>query len=130
MAATPHEAINGRLLATSAVTTLIGQRAYPALPTQDPPGDYVVHTVRAGGDGARLGGTARLRAYDVELEVYAETDARAQAILAAVRDALDGWQDRPNGVQGCFAQGDASDDVRGDGSRITGQTFTIWFKPQ
>jgi hypothetical protein len=59
--ATPHEAINGRLMATVAVTTLIGQRAYPSLPTQDPPGDYVIHSSTAGGGGPRLGGVARLQ---------------------------------------------------------------------
>lgn len=132
MAATPTEAVIGRLRATPGVTALVGTRAYPVLPTQDPGGDYVVVTKTAGGGGMRLGGPTRLNQYSVRVDCYSATEAGAEALLGACVGALAGWSDRPNKVSGCFPTEDADEQVVPDAGggvyRVSGQTFSLWFQ--
>lgn len=127
--ATVIEAVVQRLL-DPGVTALVGQRVFPSKPTQDSLWPYVVATKTAGGDEVRLDGPAGLQGYSVRLDCYAKTEAEAEAVLAAAAARLDRWRDRANGVQGCFPQGDADEEVLDDGSQVSGQTFTVWFKAQ
>lgn len=132
-ARTEGEAIATRLLADAGVTALVGNRVTPSVPTQDPTGDYVTYYRTAGGEGRTLGGRNRLQNYSVRIEAVAETQAKANAILAAVVASLtprDAWRDEDNGVRGCSTQGDADESVLEDNRRVAGQTFSIWFKPQ
>jgi len=128
---TPGEAIASRLLATPAVVALVGVRVTPSKPPQDAPGDYLVYYRSAGGGGMRLNGPAGLNAYSMRVDCYSETQAGAEAILTAVRSALGGWSDRANGVQGCFAQEDADeqviDDAGGGVYQVSGQSFQLWY---
>ena len=128
--ANPIEAISGRLRETSALTLLIEQRSYPSKPTHDAPLPYVVFYRQSGGDGMNLNGRRQLRQHDVRVDVYAKSQEQANAVLSAVVDQLDGWQEKPIGVQGCFAQGDADEETPGDEIQLSGQTFSLWFKPQ
>jgi hypothetical protein len=131
---TPADAIGGRLIgnygAAAGLAALIGTRAYPSKPTQEPEEDYVTFWQTGGGDGITLAGPRQLKSYDVRVEATATTQARAAAILNAVAAVLDGWQNKGIGVQGCFAVGDADETVQDDGRQVSGQTFQLWFKPQ
>lgn len=131
---TPGEAIAGRLLSGAPdVAALVGSRIFPSKPTQDAQGDYVVYFRTGGGGNTALGGRIGLQAYEMRVECYARTAGSADAILAAVVARLAGppaWRDRPNGVQGCFPVGDADEQVLDDGDQVSGQTFSLWFKPQ
>jgi len=128
--ATPIEAIAGRLLATSALTALVGSRSYPSKPTDNAALPYVVFYKQSGGDGINLAAVKGTRNYDIRVDVYSTTEEEAEEILEAVAGRLDGWQDRPNGVQGCFARGDADEQTQDDGSQVSGQTYSLWFNPQ
>ncbi len=134
VARTEGEAIAQRLLSDTAIVQLVGQRVAPSVPTQDPTSDYIVYYRVSGGDGRRLAGRNGLQKYDVRIECTAETQARAEAILAAVVARLtpegERWTDPANGVQGCSTSGDADEAVLEDNRRVSGQTFSIWFKAQ
>jgi hypothetical protein len=130
MPANAIEAIAGRLLAASGLTALIDSRAYPSKPTSNAALPYVVFFRQSGGDGLTLMATRNLRQHEIRVEAIAETQAEAESVLAAVTARLHGWQDRPNGIQGCFAQGDADERTDGDGIQVSGQTYSLWFAPQ
>lgn len=140
--ATPSEALAQRLLTDTALIALVDDRVFPSKPTQNTPGDYVVYFRQGGGDSKTLGGRSGLQASEMRVECYATTSAAAEAILDAVVTRLCGrraagdlpavapWRDRANGVQGCFAQGDSDELVTDDGKQVSGQTFSLHFKPQ
>ena len=127
-----------RLLTGAGVAALVGTRVYPSKPAQDVAEDYVVYFRTGGGDAKTLGGRSGLQPSDIRVECYASTQAAAEAILKAVTTRLcgdraagvPGWRDRANGVHGCFAQGDSDEQVLDDGGQVSGQTFSLWFKPQ
>lgn len=134
---TPSEAIIGRLLATSGVTTLVDTRIAPVIPTQDDPEvpapvNYICVTKTSGGGGMRLGRPTLLNQYSMRVDCYAATEAEAEAILAACITALGGWSDKPNKVNGCFPTADAdeqiTDDAGGSNYKVSGQTFSLWFQ--
>lgn len=132
MPGTTSEAIAGRLtesVLSAALAALVSTRVYPSKPTQDAALPYVVWW-ETGGDGLKtIGGRSRLQQYDVRVECYATTEAGSKAVLEAVRDLLDGWRDREDGVQGCFASEDADQQTLEDGTEVAGQTFRLWFVP-
>lgn len=129
MPATEGAAIAARVLADAAITALIGQRFTPDKPTQEPGGDYVIYQRQSGGDGITLSGPETSRWAEVRIEAYATTQARAEAIINAVRTRLHGWQDYAQGVQGCFARGDCDEQVIDTNWMLAGQTFAIRFQP-
>lgn len=140
--ATPSEAIAQRLLTDTAIVALVDARVFPSKPTQDTVGDYIVYFRQGGGDAKTIAGRSGLQAHEMRVECYAGTQAVAEAILAAVVTRLCGrraygtepavavWRDRENGVHGCFAQGDSDELVTDAGEQVSGQTFSLWFKPQ
>ncbi len=128
MANAPGEALAARLLADAPLGLLIGTGLYPSKPTQEPSSDYAVYFKTGGGDGLNAGGRKTLQQYTFRVEATARTDAAAQAILKAVVDSLTTWADRPGGVQGCFAEGDADDATLDDGRQVCGQTFRVFFQ--
>ncbi len=132
--ATIGEAVAQRLLGDiGGVVALVASRVYPSKPTQEPTGNYIVYYRTAGGDGVRLGERSGLQNYTVRVEATAETQAAAESIIDAVIARLAGppvWVDKANGVSGCFAQGDKDEDVLEDGRQVSGQSFSVWFKPQ
>lgn len=130
---TPGQAIVAKLLATSAVTALVGQRVTPGKPDQDSQGDYIVYGKASGGGGGhRLDGTPGMRWYLIRITAYATTEVAAEAIIGAVREALDGWGDESEGVVRCFAQPDQDEIVMPDEGggvyQISGQTFGLWYR--
>lgn len=129
---TPAEAIAGRLLAddAAALAALVGDRIWPNKPTQDPACPYVTFFRSGGGDGVRLDGATSLNPAEVRVEAVAETQGEADAVMAAVAERLAGWRDRSIGVQGCFPAGDRDEQTNDDGRQVSGQSFTLWFKPQ
>jgi len=129
MPATEAEALTARLLGSTSVTNLVGQRVTPLKPTQEPDGDYVVLQRQSGGDGVTLSGPHTSRWAEVRIDVYATTQASAEAIMNAVRARLNGWQDYAQGVQGCFARGDCDEVVYDTNWINAGQTFAVRFKP-
>lgn len=138
MPATPSEAIAQRLLTDESITDLVGAAVFPSKPTQDTPGDFLVYFRQGGGDVKTLGARSGLQPHEMRVECYAATQAAAEGLLAAVVTRLCGdrtaevavWRDRANGVHGCFAQGDSDELVTDDGKQVSGQTFSLWFKPQ
>lgn len=129
MAATSAEAIAARLLADGPLGALVGTRITPGTPTQEPTDDYLCFWRQSGGDGITLSGPRSSRGESIRVEATAATQARAEAILNAARNSLHGWQDYAAGVQGCFAQGDADEQIDAAGRFVSGQTFEIRFEP-
>lgn len=82
---TPEEAIYGVI---SAVTPNI----YPTNPEPNTALPFVVYTVIGAEPVRNLGGLASLVRYTVQIESWATTSADANALLAGVRNALDGYQ--------------------------------------
>lgn len=136
--ATPSEALAQRLLTDPALIALVGKAVFPSAPPQDQPGDYVVYFRQGGGDQKTLDGPSGLQEHQMRVECYSRTQAGAEKLLAAVAARLCGnpatgaapWRDRANGVQGCFPQGDADEQVTDDNFQVSGQTFGLWFKAQ
>lgn len=130
MPATETEAITERLLVgTAAITNLVEQRVTPLKPTQEPDGDYIVLQTTSGDEGVTHSGPNTSHWAEVRIEAYAGTEARAKAIIMAVKARLHGWQDYAEGVEGCFARGDSSTDVVDRDWVVAGQTFGIRFTP-
>lgn len=129
MAATVGEALAPLLLADLPLAALVGARIAPSKPTQEPAGDYLCYWNVGGGDGVALDGPTQYRWQEVRFEAVAGTQARAEAILAALRAVLHGWRDVSEGIQGAFAQGDADEQTLDDGRQISGQSYSIRFKP-
>lgn len=126
---TVGEAVATRLIGDAPVGALIGDRIYPSKPTQEPSEDYLVYFGQSGGDGVTLDGSTEYHWYEVRVEATSRTQAGAEAIMAAVRTALHGWRDVSQGVQGSFAQSDADEITLEDGRQVSGQTFSVRFKP-
>lgn len=125
------QAIAGRLAEPdTSLVSLIAQRAYPGKPTGNAGLPYVVFYRASGGDGTNLAGRRGTRQTDIRVDAYARSEEEAEQVLAAVREQLDAWRDRNNGVQGCFAQGDADETILDDDRHSSGQTFSLWFNPQ
>lgn len=129
MASTSAEVIAARLLADGPTTALVSTRITPSKPVQEPDGDYLCFWRQSGGDGVTLDGPTASHWEEIRVEATAATQARAEAILKAVRESLHGWRDVANGVQGSFAQGDADEQTLEDGRQVSGQSFMIRFKP-
>lgn len=130
---TPAQAIATRLLASSGVTALVGQRVTPGKPDQDSQGDYLVYSKASGGGGGhRLDGVPGMRWYLIRVTAYATTAEAAEAIITATRTALDGWGDESEGVVRCFAQPDQDEivlpDEGGGVYQVSGQTFGFWYR--
>lgn len=127
---TPGEAVTARLTADAGFVALADDRVYPGLPTQDGEWPYAVYTIDAGGGGVKLTGTgsAKTKEYVVRVECYARTDAAAEALIQAVADALAGWKDKTNRVHGCFPVEDRNQLSNDDGSRVSGQSFRLFFE--
>lgn len=123
------DAVIGRLLHVS-VTAIAGDRVKPSKPTQDDSLPYVSVFRSSGNEGLNLGEVRRVRQNDIRCDAWARNQKEAQNLLAAIVARLDGWADKPNGVHGCFAQGDANEQTNDDGDQISGQTFSVWFAPQ
>lgn len=130
MPATEGEAIAARLLGGSGVTALVEQRVYPSKPQQEPDGDYVVYFRQAGGDPpVTLSGPGSASWREVRVEAWARTQARAEAILKAVRARLSGWSDWSAGVELCLSRGDADEQTFDANWQVSGQTFGVRFQP-
>jgi hypothetical protein len=132
MAATVEDAVIGRLKATSAVAAAVGARVYPQFNTQEPDLPLIVVT-KQGVDGrAKLNGNRGRQRYSVKVDVYANTEAEAGSVAAAVYGAIcpDGaWRDpHVSGVAGALLD-DTSEDFTEDGFRVDSQTFGVWFSP-
>ena len=132
-ARTEGEAIATRLLGDAAITALVSQRVFPSKPTQDPQNDYIVYYRVGGGDGRTLKGRSRLQNYQVRVEATAMTQAKAEAIMAAVRNSLtppdETWKYPENGIEGVHSTADADEQTLEDGRQVSGQTFGVWFRP-
>lgn len=134
---TEGEAIARRLLSEPAIVALVGQCVWPTIPDTDPESDYVIFYRVSGGAGTNLSETRRLRQTVYRLDVYAESDERAERILAACRVRLFGdsraavpsWRERADGVQACIPVEDEDNDV--DAERlINGFSLSLSFCPQ
>ena len=124
----PGEAIAYALLQAPAVTALIGQNVYPVMPTQDAGAPYIVYRRTGGGGANNLGGRRKLQQYTYRLDVQAETQAIAEAVLVAARTALASFRDISNGVQSILLSDDADAAVDSENAyRTPGQSFSIWF---
>lgn len=128
--ANEDEAIAARLNETSPLTALIEARCYLKAPPKNAARPYLVFYRTSGKDGARLAGDRGLKQSEVFIEAHADTAETAEAVLKAARDRLHCWQDRTNGVQGCFARPDADTNLDDDGEHTSGQTFGLSFAPQ
>lgn len=131
-------AIAERLLSETSLTPLVGNRITPNHPETDPEGDYIVFQKISGGEGFNLAESRRLKNYFYRVDIYADTDERAEVILAIVQTRLFGnplagippWRSLSDGVQGCFPLDDADADTLEDGGAANGQSLSIWFAPQ
>lgn len=138
MPGTPSEAIAGCLtdaVRAADLIALVADRVYPEKPEQlTAVRPYLAWWLTGGGGGKTLGGASGLQRYDLRVEAVAATEAQAQAVLGAARDALllprSEWQSVNNGIQGVFASEDADQDVLDDGAEVAGQTFSLHFIPQ
>lgn len=133
MAASVEAALTAKLKADSGVSAIVGARVFPQLDTQESAFPAVVYT-KLGAEGSRrLSGDSGLKAYTVQIDCYAETEAGAVALANAVTGALapcdsDVWVDKAAGVHGAF-QVDSASGFTEDGYRYQSVTFQIWFRP-
>lgn len=126
---TTSEAIYGRLqdaTAAASLIALIGVKAFPSKPEQDTELPYLVFYLTGGGGLNTVDGPSTLQPRSLRVEGYAATEAGSAAVLDAAAAALDGWSDRPNGIQGCFAEEDADQQTLPDAIEVSGQTFRLW----
>ena len=131
MPANEIQAVAGRLAESGTpLISLVQDRTYPSKPKDNAALPYVVFYRQSGGDGANLSGQRATRQYEIRVDAYATSQEQADEVLAAVFDRLHCWRDRDAGVQGCFARGDADEQVLGDGNFVSGQTFALTFNPQ
>lgn len=131
MPANAIEAVGGRLAeAEGALAGLVQGRCWPGKPAANASLPYVVFYRTSGDDGVNLNGRRGTRQHEIRVEAWARSEEEAETVLAAAHEQLDGWQDRSNGVQGCFARGDADEQVNEDDTHVSGQTFGITFCPQ
>ena len=96
----PEEALTAYLMATPAVTALIGDRWFPMLIPQD--------AIRPAAAFQRIPGTQRVMAHDgpvgfasctIQITAQAERYADAKALLRAIRLAVDGYRGLMGGLQ-------------------------------
>lgn len=128
MAASVEAAITAKLKATTAVNTAVGGNVAPQLNTQEPAPKRLTYGKLGSESNPKLGGGGSKKAYTVRVDCVAPTEVEAAALGKLVRDALDGWQDKAAGVDGAFHL-DSASEVTELGERVSGETFTIWFRP-
>lgn len=133
MAASAEQATVSKLKATSAVNDLVDGQVYTVADTQDAGAPAIVVTKLGAEGGSRLDGSRGLRRWTVQIDCYADTEAAAEALAAAVREALApgegaAWRDLAAGVHGTFWE-DSTGSVTDDGVRVQSETFGVWFQP-
>jgi hypothetical protein len=133
VAASAEQATVAKLKATAAVNDAVDGRVYTVADTQDTGSPAIVVTKLGAEGGSRLNGGRGLRRWTLQIDCYADTEAAAQALGTAVRDALTpadaaAWRDLAAGVHGAFWE-DSSAGITEDGVRLQSETFGVWFQP-
>jgi len=133
VAASAEQATVAKLKATAAVNDAVDGRVYTVADTQDAGAPAIVVTKLGAEGGSRLNGGRGLRRWTLQVDCYADTEAAAQALGAAVRDALapgdsPAWRDLAAGVHGTFWE-DSTAGITDDGVRLQSETFGVWFQP-
>jgi hypothetical protein len=131
------EGMRAKLLATNAVTAILGTRIYPDRLPQRPTMPAAIYWVVSGVDEAGLGGLLGVAHARVQVDAYATTRLGANALATAIRDALAATGGRGTwgavDVSGCTPQGGERYDTQplGDGSDdpqyITSRDYLISF---
>jgi hypothetical protein len=124
------EAVAGRLLESSPLTALVQDRAYPNAPARNAAKPYLVFFTTGGGDGNRLSRDRGLKQSEVRIEAHGRSEEESRQVLRAARGQLHCWRDRGQGVQGCFARGDADEVLTETEEHVASQTFGLSFAPQ
>jgi hypothetical protein len=122
---TPEEVVSAKLKAFAPLTALVAQRIYPQVSTQEPIVPLVVYG-RAGEEKQpKLSGPQKTAKVLIDVTTYGHTEAEYQAAATEVVNALDGQNDRANGVQAIFHV-DSNADATEDGFRFMKHTFAVW----
>ena len=136
---TIEEAVCARLLATSAVTALVGQRVYPdQAPDLGPDQTQFPRVVYSQADRKTVmthSGPVALNSYAMDLTVDALTKTSAKATAKAVGDSLKGYRGTQSGlvVLGIFdtTEGDGFEPPQHAGERGTFSvtlSVNVWFR--
>lgn len=128
--ATPEEAVYAKLAGTAAVTALVSTRINPQVNTQEATFPFITFKRIGGAPVLRLDGTQGKARYVFQIDAYAETEAGAKAVTAAVEGALfpsGGWRDVNNGVLGAFPD-DSAVDTTDDPFRVWTRLLGLWFQ--
>lgn len=107
-----ERAVFALLAADSTLASLVSTRIYPSQAKQDTDVPYVVY--RQVGDEtqqAKLRGVADVTIVDIQVEIYATTNAEVDAIKSAVVACLNGHRDID--FQGIFKSSTSTDDDSG-----------------
>jgi hypothetical protein len=98
MAATVEQMVVQELLATPAVTALVGSRIYPQMAPQNTTADYLTYELVSEKPLQDLGGTGSLARVRLSVLCHAVSYAGAKGAAEAVRARLDGFRGTMQGV--------------------------------
>jgi hypothetical protein len=125
---TPTQAISQRLRAVAGVSALVSSRVYPVIPKQDVTWPYLVVRIASGGGGTHLGARNITQNFAMAVGVFAQSETDAAAVMKQVVIALHGWRDLTESVERVTALDDRTAEELEDGSIVTEQTFSLWFR--
>lgn len=114
-----------RLKADDDVSELVDGRVYPTANTQEATYPLLIYQTSGYDRPPTLAGRSRLSKSTITVTAYAETEAEAIELMAAVRECLQG---QFGNVKLCKADGNGSADVDADGTRLISQDFSVWYR--
>ena len=125
--------IQAKLVATSAVSDIVGTRAYLIDAPQTAAAPFLVFYRGGGGPLQTLSGPIATSELKYDVISVAKTIGQARSLAAAIAGALDGWSDKTvsPSIESCGmdSQEDGPlllQDDSEEGLRTVVQTFTVW----
>jgi len=134
MATTPEEIIRSRLLASSAISNLVGANGvYPQMAPQTASLPYgILNRISELHDEHMLAASG-LAEVSIQVDFFAETMSEIRTLGDAARLALDGFRGTVSGTKvhnihlvSASDNIDTPDDGSDDPTRRTTQTYTVW----
>lgn len=123
-----EKALYAKLIADSAVTSLIDSRLYPLYPQEEPTYPFAVYTRANTEPLYSLDGRERPFRIDIQVDVWANDYASLKAITQAIEESLDQYRGTIAGITVQLIEaGDKTDEQDQENLKYTGrQVFSLY----
>lgn len=114
--------VYNRLASSTQLAALVGERIYPVQPSPDIVLPFISYTRTSTSPVLSMSGPSGLEEHGLDVDCWAINEDECLAVLATVKDLLNGWRGGP--VQGAFitSQSSQQEEAGYHGS----QSYSVW----